>query len=126
MEHVQRQDPASTPFGRRTPGVKLVCYLVRRDGMSHDEFVEHWLEQHVPLALRHHPHLTRYVTNVVQQRLSADGPELDGIAELHFPAAEIVDGGMFDSPEGERIVRQDIARFIGKVAPYRVAEYRQK
>ena len=34
--------------------------------------------------------------------------------------------GMFDSQEGERIIREDIARFIGRSAAYRVAEYPQR
>jgi uncharacterized protein (TIGR02118 family) len=124
-EHVQRSGPAA-PLGARTPGVKLVCPLVRRAGMSHEAFVAHWLERHVPLALRHHPALTRYVTNVVDARLSSTGLELDGIAELHFASAAALRDGMFDSPDGERAVREDIARFIGWTAPYRVAEYVQK
>ena len=124
-EHVQRAGTPA-PLGERTPGVKLVCPLVRRAGMSHAEFVAHWLERHVPLALRHHPALTRYVTNVVDARLSPTAPDLDGIAELHFASAEAVRAGMFDSPAGEREVRADIARFIGWTAPYHVAEYVQK
>ena len=113
-------------FGTRSAGIKLVCPVVRRDGMSHADFVDHWLMRHVPLALAHHPGMTKYVTNVVDQRLGTDGPELDGIAELHFPSTQALATGMFDSPEGERIIRDDIARFIGRTAAYRVAEYPQK
>ncbi|HLK11002.1 MAG TPA: EthD family reductase [Candidatus Binatia bacterium] len=124
-EHVQRA-AAPAVLGARTPGVKLVCPLVRRAGMSHEAFVAHWLGRHVPLALRHHPGMTRYVTNVVDARLSSTGPELDGIAEIHFPSPEALRDGMFDSSAGERAVREDIARFIGWTAAYRVAEYVQK
>ena len=58
--------------------------------------------------------------------LSDTSPPLDGIAELHFASAEAVAGGLFDSPEGERIVRDDIGRFIGRAVGYPVAEYVQK
>ena len=95
-------------------------------GMSHTDFVAHWLTRHVPLALAHHPGMTKYVTNVVDQRLSQSGPELDGIAELHFPPAQGLATAMFDAPDGERIIRDDMARFIGRTAAYRVAEYPQK
>jgi uncharacterized protein (TIGR02118 family) len=125
-EHVQRAPSASQPVGTRAPDVKLVCPVVRRDGMSHQEFVAHWFTRHVPLALQHHPRMSRYVTNVVDQRLGDSGPQLDGIAELHFPSAQALATGMFDSPEGERIIRDDMARFIGRTAAYRVAEYPQK
>jgi uncharacterized protein (TIGR02118 family) len=125
-EHVPRAVDTPAVFGVRAPGVKLVCPVVRRDGMSHAEFVEHWLTSHVPLALMHHPGMTKYVTNVVAGRLGDSGPDLDGIGELHFPSAEALRTGMFDSPEGERVIRADMARFIGRSAAYGVAEYRQK
>jgi uncharacterized protein (TIGR02118 family) len=125
-EHVQRAPSAPPTVGAHTPGVKLVCPVVRRDGMSHEEFVVHWLTRHVPLALQHHPRMSKYVTNVVDQRLGDSGPQLDGIAELHFPSAQALAAGMFDSPAGERIIRDDIPRFIGRTAAYRVAEYPQK
>ena len=125
-EHVQKQPAGGPVFGRRSVGVKLVCPIVRRGGMSHSDFVDHWLHRHVPLALAHHPGMTKYVTNVVDQRLGNAGPDLDGIAELHFPSAQALTAGMFDSPEGERIIRDDIARFIGRTAAYHVAEYPQR
>jgi uncharacterized protein (TIGR02118 family) len=125
-EHVQKRPAAAVVFGTRSAGIKLVCPVVRRDGMGHDEFVQHWLTRHVPLALTHHPGLTKYVTNVVNQRISRSGPDLDGIAELHFPSVEALRTGMFDSPDGERIIRDDIARFIGRSAAYRVTEYRER
>lgn len=80
----------------------------------------------MPLALRHHPGMSRYVTNVVELRFGDGGEDWDGFAELHFPSQEALATGLFDSPEGERVVREDIARFIGHTGPYRVAEYVQK
>jgi uncharacterized protein (TIGR02118 family) len=93
--------------------------------MSHAEWVDHWLLRHVPLALNHHTGLSKYVTNVVDQRLSDDGRDWDGIAELHFASQRDFEAGMFDSAEGERAIRDDMARFIGHTAAYRVAEYVQ-
>ncbi len=125
-EHVHRA-PAVTPmFGSCSPGVKLVCPIVRRAGMTHTSFVAHWLTQHVPLALRHHPGMSKYVTNVVEERLGDGATELDGIAELHFATEEALQTAMYDSAEGEAIIRADIARFIGRSAAYRVSEYRQR
>ncbi len=124
-EHVQKAGSSPLQLGTRSPGVKLVCPLLRRAGMSHAEFVDHWLHRHVPLALRHHPLLTRYVTNVVDQQLSPTGEAWDGIAELHLANAQDF-VRLFDSPEGERIIRDDIARFIGRTGAYWVAEYVEK
>ena len=125
-EHIHRTPAQSPALGRRVAGIKLICPILRRPGMTHADCVAHWLDRHVPLALEHHPGMTKYVTNVVDSRLSGDGCELDGIAELHFPSAEALRTGMFDSADGERLVREDMGRFIARTGAYRVAEYPQK
>ena len=124
-EHVQKS-LGTPPIGVRTPGVTMFCPLRRRADLTHAQFVEHWLTRHVPLALEHHPHMVRYVTNVVDQRLSGTGPEWDGFAEISFASAADVGERLFASAEGERIVRDDIARFIGHTFPYLVGSYVQK
>jgi len=124
-EYVQKDRLPRPRLATASGGVKLVCPLIRRADMTHDAFVEHWLNDHVPLALRHHPLLTKYVTNVVDQRLSSTGEAWDGFAELHLASAEDFPR-LFDSAEGERIVREDIARFIGRTGAYWVREYVQK
>jgi uncharacterized protein (TIGR02118 family) len=121
-EHVQKTPAATVPLGLRSPGAKIVGLVRRPDGMTHEAFVAHWLERHVPLALRHHPGLHKYVTNVVDARLG-DAPDWDGIAELHFPSTEAMRTQFFDSPEGERVIREDMGRFIGRTWGYDVAEY---
>jgi uncharacterized protein (TIGR02118 family) len=125
-EHVQKAPPAGARPGRGAPGAKLMAPLVRVAALTHDAFTAHWLTRHVPLALRHHPGLERYVTNVVDARLSDTGAVLDGIAELSFPSAAAIERQLFDSPQGERLVREDIARFIGWTIGYRVTEYVHK
>lgn len=124
-EHVQKS-VGQRPLGQRTPGVKMFCPLRRRDDLTHEQFVQHWLGTHVPLALEHHPHMTRYVTNVVDQRLSDDAPHWDGFAEISFASVDDARQRLFASPEGERIVRDDIARFIGHTFPYFVGEHVQR
>src|SRR5438094_7193387 len=36
--------------GRATPMIKSVSLLTRKAGLSHEQFVKHWLEVHAPLA----------------------------------------------------------------------------
>ena len=60
--------------------------------------------------------------NIVEQRLSPNAPEWDGFAEITLDPTQ----PLFGTPEGERIVRDDIARFIGHTFPYFVAEYVQR
>jgi len=119
VEHVQRA-PDSQPTGR-TPGDKLFACLQRPAALTKDAFVGHWLTHHAPLALRPHA-TTRYVTNVVEQRLSRAGADYDGFAELVFPPGEI-GRGMYLSPEGQREIEADMPRFIGTVHAYVVSEH---
>ena len=122
-EHVQKSSRVEAPLGQRSPGMKMICPVRRREGMSHAEFVDHWLGRHVPLALEHHPGLSRYVTNVVDERLSAGGEEWDGVAELHFANAADLQRGLFASAEGESLIRRDMQRFIGHTFAYMAGEY---
>jgi uncharacterized protein (TIGR02118 family) len=126
-EHVQLACGTRRASGERSPGVKLFCPVRRRADLSHEAFVAHWFGTHAPIARAHHPGLTRYHTNLVERRLDrAAGAGWDGFTELHFASADSIAGGLFDSPEGERAVREDIAKFLGHAGAYRVAEYVQK
>lgn len=125
-EHVQKNTVGTVALGQATPGTKLFCPLVRRSNLSHEQFVAHWLGTHVPLALRHHPGMTRYKNNVVDEALSPDAVPWDGFAEIQLDVSGDWHHGLFDNAEGERIVREDIARFIGRTGAYRCTEYRQK
>ena len=121
-EHVQRAPAAPPDLGRRAPGGKLFACLERLPGMTRAAFCAHWLERHVPLALRHHA-TTRYVTNVVDERLGGGGPDYDGFGELAFASAEDVRGRIYLSPAGQAEIEADIPRFIARVHAYLVAEY---
>jgi uncharacterized protein (TIGR02118 family) len=63
---------------------KHVALLVRQEGMSHEEFVDHWQTEHTPIA-REIDGVVRY-----QQVLPTepDHAEFDGIAELYFEDLE--------------------------------------
>jgi len=59
---------------------KHVAALVRKEGMSHEEFVEHWQTEHTPIA-REIEGVVRYHTVLPTDPENA---EFDGIAELYF------------------------------------------
>ena len=119
---VVQKSVAERPIGTRATGMKMFCPLRRRADLTHEQFVDHWQSVHVPLALEHHPHMSRYVTNLVDQRLSPDAPDWDGFAEITLDPTL----PLFASPAGERIIREDIGRFIGHTFAYIVAEYVQR
>ncbi len=47
--------------------VKLVCFLKRKEGLTLDEFYDHWFGQHAPL-IRSTPELARHVLRYEQHK----------------------------------------------------------
>ena len=92
--------------------IKVVFLVRRADGISHEDFIRHLLERHVPLALRHHPRLRRYMSSpILPGTPNEEG--FDAVAELYFDSLEDFQRGLYDSPEGERIIAEDVVRFLG-------------
>jgi uncharacterized protein (TIGR02118 family) len=92
--------------------IKVVFLVRRAEGTSHEDFIRHLLEHHVPLALRHHPRLRRYMSSPILP--GTPNPEgFDAVAELYFDTLEDFTAGLYDSAEGERIIDEDVARFMG-------------
>jgi len=59
---------------------KYVALLVRQDGLSHEEFVDYWQNDHTPIA-RDIEGVVRYTTVLPTDPENA---EFDGLAELYF------------------------------------------
>lgn len=102
--------------------VKLVFLCRRRPDISHDRYIRLLLEDHVPIALRHHPTMRKYVVNIVDSGPGA-GLALDSIAELSFDTLEDYRQRLYDSPDGQRIVQADVARFMGGATAYAMEEH---
>jgi len=88
-------------------------FIVRRSGLSLQDFREHWLERHAPLVMAHTPLFDRYVSNIPP----ADCP-WDGIVEQWFADEstwlEHDRRILEERPE----VRADIPRFVGSLRQY--------
>ena len=67
--------------------VTLFAYLVRREGMTHEEFLEYWRTKHGPL-IRDTPalakHLVRYEQHARIPGRRGGAPEFDGVAVQSF------------------------------------------
>jgi uncharacterized protein (TIGR02118 family) len=101
--------------------VKLVFLCRRRTELSHARYVELLLDGHVPIALRHHPTMRRYVVNIVDGAPPA-APELDSVGALWFDTLADYRERLYDSAEGERIVVRDVAGFMGGADGYLTRE----
>jgi uncharacterized protein (TIGR02118 family) len=109
---------------RRKPLIKSIGLLTRKDGLSHDEFVQHWYEVHGPLA-HAVPGVRRYVqSHILAERTRPDIPtinvEIDGIAELWYDDREAMERANA-TPEARRL-HADGALFIGHIKSFVVEE----
>ena len=94
--------------------VAMVSLMRRSPAITHAGFAEHWTRNHAPLALRRHVGLHDYHQYVVDETLTADTPEVDGIALLGFPTRWEFDERFFDSDEGRAEIMADVARFMDR------------
>jgi uncharacterized protein (TIGR02118 family) len=104
--------------------IKSISMLVRKDHLTHAQFVKHWVEIHAPLA-HAVPGLRRYVqSHIVEERTRPDIPampgEVDGIAELWFDDRESMTSAM-SKPEAKAL-HADGALFIGRIKSWVVEE----
>ena len=104
--------------------IKAISLLVRKPGMTHEQFVKHWVEVHAPLA-HAVPGLRRYVqSHIVEERRRPDIPstdvEVDGIAELWYDDREAMARALA-TPEAKAL-HADGALFIGRIKSFIVEE----
>lgn len=85
--------------------IKMVNLLDRKEGLSHEEFVERWRGSHAEMAADL-PGLQRYVTSVPRDPERA---AYDGIVELWFEDSAAMSDA-FESEVG-RAVQADAAEF---------------
>ena len=100
--------------------IKSVSLLTRKAGLSHEEFVKHWLEVHAPLA-HAVPGLRRCVqSHIVGERSRPDIPttnvEVDGVAETWYDDLAAMERANA-SPEAKAL-HADGALFIGRIKSF--------
>lgn len=104
--------------------IKMIALLKRKPDLSHDEFLDHWINVHGPLA-RGIPGIRRYVqSHIVTEQQRADIEDIslkvDGIAELWFDSADSMKA-THQTAEMQRLLA-DGATFIGQIKTFIVDE----
>jgi uncharacterized protein (TIGR02118 family) len=102
--------------GDTTDLYKHSAFLVRKDGMTHEEFLDHWANEHVPIA-REIPGVVRYARVVPTEPEAA---EFDGIAELYFESLDALRAALGESgsrdydPDHPKALeaREDVDNFL--------------
>ncbi len=102
-------DPGSFP-------IKRASLLQRKPGITHEEFVKHWVEIHAPMA-RACPGIARYALTIVKSASTRKDVapfeiQVDGIAELWFKSQTDFDA--YSNSPATRRLRDDGATFIGR------------
>ena len=104
--------------------IKVLGLLTRKPHLTHEQFVEHWLNGHGPLALAV-PGIRRYVqSHIIDTLTRPDIPEtnvqVDGIAELWFDDMESFQRAAA-SPEMKRLT-DDGALIISQIKTWVIDE----
>ncbi len=103
--------------GGATDGLyKHSAFLVRKEGMSHEAFMGHWSNTHVPIA-RDIPGVVRYARVIPTQPAAA---EFDGIAELYFEDLDALEAALGQSGSRDydpdhsksKAAREDVDNFL--------------
>ena len=95
--------------------VKLIIMLKRKNGLTHEEFVEYWENKHGPLAAKMFTKAKRYVQNHPVMLPGGKEPPIDGIAEMWFDDVESQQASAtwYQTDDGKPI-RDDEAKFMDR------------
>lgn len=103
--------------GGDTTGLyKHSAFLVRKEGMSHADFLDHWTNEHVPIA-REIPGVVRYARVMPAD---PENSEFDGVAELYFEEVDALRAALGseesrdydpDDPRS-KAAREDVDNFL--------------
>ena len=115
-ERIQIEWTRDWADGEATPGIEQLAFVPRIPSVTHEQFADRWSERHTPLVHVHHPGMARYVQNVIVQPLTPVTGELDGVAQLYFRTSYDLHERYFDSEEGQRIIFEDVAKFLERGA----------
>ncbi len=104
--------------------IKRISLLKRKGGLTHEEFVRHWLDVHGPLA-RKVPGIRRYVqSHILSESVRADiaavDVEIDGIAELWYDSVEAMERSTATAEA--QALYADGALIIGNIKTYVIEE----
>ncbi len=96
--------------------VKLTICVVRKPGMSHEEFDTYWRDVHGPLVKSVNEftrHIRRYVQchGIASNIPLGSGGQYDGIAELWFDNVESIERA-FNEPRYLEVIKPDEKKFV--------------
>lgn len=118
-ESVQLDRQVVVP-GERSPGIKYIGRLSFHPDLPASAARRSW-DIHVPLALRVHVGMDKYVRNWIVD--ASRGRPAGGIAELNFPTLDDMLTRYFDSDRGKEEIMQDISHFVAAGTRFFTSEF---
>lgn len=106
-------------------GVKYIAQVHFHDDLP-DAAAKRCWTQHVPLALRVHAGMSRYVRNWVDAAISDDAPRIQGVVELHFSTMADMQDRWFVDERGRAEIIQDVGHFLKGATRMYCTEHRVK
>lgn len=96
--------------------VKLIIFVVRKAGLTFEEFDSYWRDSHGPLVKsvsEFSRHIRKYVqSHRVDRGVPLAAPaEYDGVAELWFDSVESLNTA-FSEPRYLEVIRPDELKFV--------------
>jgi len=88
---------------------KAHIWLRKKDGRSTEDFQQHWLEKHAPIARDGYEHLKGYVVNVYTGAPKGQELPFDGLAELTWDSRDDFVADM--RSEASQAGSEDLAAF---------------
>jgi uncharacterized protein (TIGR02118 family) len=88
---------------------RVQMWLKKKEGMTSEEFRDHWLQQHAPIARDGYEYLRGYVVNLVTGAPRGEETIYDGVAELSWESREDFAADM--KSEAARAGAEDLERF---------------
>jgi hypothetical protein len=98
--------------GARSDGFTIVCPSVRAPFLTHEQFDAHWRDNHSHIHVDSSPGTCHYEQLIIDEALTPDPPEWDGVGLLSFASASDYTERMFDGEAGQRAIFEDIPRFL--------------
>ena len=93
--------------------VRVHVWLRKKDGMSAEDFADHWRTVHAPIARDGYANLRSYTVNIVTRVPEGQTAPYDGIAELTWDDREGFSADM--KSEANQRATADMANFTSEV-----------
>jgi hypothetical protein len=120
VEEIVELDRQAVVLGERSPGIKYIGRLSFHPDLPASAARRSW-DIHVPLALRVHVGMDKYVRNWIVD--ASRGRSAGGIAVLNFPTLDDMLTRYFDSERGKEEIMHDISHFVASGTRFFTSEF---